>query len=308
MTSAAPPSPSPAPATLVVSGISAVAEWSEPATDFAPPSPTPRRNRQSIMSMSMSMSSPGEQLRARLRSLSEIDTQGDGTPAAALATLTARPSRPSSTINASPHPPSTPSRRGTPGRTTESVTPTGAAGASAMAQLPLSPTPTRRHRPSSMLSHNFRHSMPDPLILVPEVPERPTHRPTTRRLRQPTQLSMGEAAATRDSFSQPRSRRPSTMTLHLEPASPPRRGSATTLELPVSPILTSSPGSLMSDNGTSSPTTSVESLTLGIPSLSLDNTRVADKWRRDIPDPSTSFRVFGDESIDSERFLDFDDI
>lgn len=150
--------------------------------------------------------------------------------------------------------------------------------------------------------------MPDPLILIPDAIERPAYRPTTSRLRQPAQLSMGEVTAGRDSFIQPRSRRPSTMTLHLEPASPPRRGSATALELPVSPIMMSSPGSLVSDNGTSSPTTSVESLTLGIPSLSLDTTRVADKWRRDIPDPSTSFRVFGEESIDSERFLDFDDI
>lgn len=145
-----------------------------------------------------------------------------------------------------PRPPVTPTKRhslilspatpksthGTPGHghpaTPGSCTPTSNSHHSNAP--PQSPTP-RRFRPLSM------HRPSTSVIHMPEERDKPT----TSRLRQPAQLHMGPVEM-------PRSRRQSM----LEAPSP---------NLISTPMLGSSPGSMLSDSG-SSPTTSIESLPL----------------------------------------------
>lgn len=119
---------------------------------------------------------------------------------------------------------------------------------------PLSPTPTRARR------NLHRHTL--------SFPYAEESRPTTSRLRQPAQLSMAPVLDDPQPHRPPRSR-PVSM---LGPPSPP---------------LASSPGSLVSDTGSSSPTASIESLTLSPAWLNLNLTLTSQQKRSSIASVSS---------------------
>ncbi|RSH79220.1 uncharacterized protein EHS24_001259 [Apiotrichum porosum] len=244
-------------ASTSISELAVLATWAaEPV--ISPPSRLSRAN---------STSTPAESLRARLRTLSKASMSKASAAAVAAAaaepprslgaslssaqspqlgaTTKSPPATPRSTCGTPGHgtPMGPPGRLETPGSSTPTTSSHGAGGT-----VPLSPTPTRRYRQSPHLTHKHTHSFPDGLILIAEPTPR-SSRPTTSRLRQPPQLHMAVAT---DVPAGGRSR----PTSFLEPL--------------LSPVLVSSPGSLMSDNGSSdtdagSPTNSVESLALGPP-------------------------------------------
>lgn len=145
------PTPLPVPASVSVSDVAAMATMSQEPT-------TPSRRN--------STANPSDTLRARLRTLSQLEGKEPGTPPRLLSPATPRSNR------------GTPghSTRGTPGSSTPTST-------NHHHLAPPSPTPTSRRL---MRSHSHRHSMPDATLLFQDLP-------TTSRLRQPAQLSMGGA-------------------------------------------------------------------------------------------------------------------
>ncbi|GMK57655.1 hypothetical protein CspeluHIS016_0404890 [Cutaneotrichosporon spelunceum] len=204
------------------------------------------------------------------------------------------------------------STNGTPGHGTPTTTGSSTPTTGSHSHMPPpSPTPTRRR-----IMH--RHTL--------SLPFAEDSRPTTSRLRQPAQLSMAP------SFDDLAHRRPRPLSM----LGPP------------SPLLVSSPGSLVSDTDTSSPTASIESFTLSPAwlnlnvtvsaqqkrsSVSSDRSRERDfnrkrssthsiasvpasrrgsqstyDWRRPPAPPSTRPSVSISDDRDGERFLDFDDI
>ncbi|CAK9784799.1 hypothetical protein CC85DRAFT_285275 [Cutaneotrichosporon oleaginosum] len=209
---------------------------------------------------------------------------------------------------ASPHSTNVTPGHGTPA-TPGSSTPTTSSHSH---MPPPSPTPTRRR-----IMH--RHTL--------SLPFGEDSRPTTSRLRQPAQLSM--APGLEDLPHRPRSRPVSMLG-------------------PPSPLLASSPGSLVSDTGSSSPTASIESLTLSPAWLNLNLTLSAQQkrssvssersrererhakrssissiasaasrrgshasaydWRRPPPSVAPRPSVSVSDEAEGERFLDFDDI
>lgn len=147
------PTPMPVPASVSVSDVAAMATMSQDPT-------TPSRRN--------STANPSETLRARLRTLSQLEGKHrtvvePGTPPRLLSPATPRSNRGTPT-----------SMRGTPGSSTPTST-------NHHHLAPPSPTPTSRRL---MRSHSHRHSMPDATLLFQDLP-------TTTRLRQPAQLTMG---------------------------------------------------------------------------------------------------------------------
>lgn len=152
------PTPLPVPASVSVSDVAAMATMSQEPT-------TPSRRN--------STANPSDTLRARLRTLSQLEGKAPepGTPPRLLSPATPRSNRGT--------PGHSSSARGTPG----SSTPTSS---NHHHLAPPSPTPTSRRL---MRTHSHRHSMPDATLLFQDLP-------TTSRLRQPAQLSMGGAKET----------------------------------------------------------------------------------------------------------------
>lgn len=352
------PTPLPVPASVSVSDVAAMATMSQEPT-------TPSRRN--------STANPSDTLRARLRTLSQLEGKAPepGTPPRLLSPATPRSNRGT--------PGHSSSARGTPG----SSTPTSSNHHHHLA--PPSPTPTSRRL---MRSHNHRHSMPDATLLFQDLP-------TTSCLRQPAQLRMGGAKETlwepnrtlerrssaressrglerrssqrdssRDSRTSnryslempppplPLSRRPSAAPsvsgedppeillpyrsaprdapgdlFTVRPPRPPRRGS--TLSMVETPTPTSSeqssPGSLVSDSGSLSPT-SIESLSIG-PAMMRERER--ERAREEAQLKLTAISAYSTRrnsrgpawkarrarvtqsmhlDLDEERFLDFDDI
>lgn len=219
------------PSSTSVSDFAVLATWSEDAVAVPPRG----------LSRSQSVTSPSNRLRERLRSLTALET-GIPTPR-----KTASP-RPGFDSPATPR-----STHGTPGHGTPqrpgSSTPTSRNDII----VPTSPTPTRHRAPRA---HTHTHSLPEAMCLAPDSRlgmstmsntghgrSSQTARPTTSRLRQPAQLSLAS---------------------EMPPPSQPSWSRRSSLLAPVSPLLPSSPGSLMSDHG-SSPSNSVESFMLGPP-------------------------------------------
>ncbi|BEI88298.1 uncharacterized protein CcaverHIS019_0110160 [Cutaneotrichosporon cavernicola] len=250
-------------------GLPSAPVLSKPPTPVCPT--TPRSRRSSIVSLTLSDGMTASPSRAH-SSVSVSDV-------AALATWSEEPSSPSPTRRrdsvSSPSEalrarlrtlsklegrecPSTPPRRRntvtsphstnvTPGHGTPATPGSSTPTTSSHSHFPPpSPTPTRRR-----IMH--RHSL--------SLPVAEESRPTTSRLRQPAQLSMAPGIE------------------HLPHRPRPRPSSM--LGLP-SPLLASSPGSLVSDTGSSSPTASIESLTLSPAWLNLNLTLSAQQKRSSV--------------------------